>query len=597
MTIQVLGLVSLPVTVTLLATALAAQVAPGAPSRRDDQPRLERWVYRPTTPFRLDPQSQSQDRITVKFRDELRVRLVGGKLVSLEGADLRRVNGILVGSELMRTFTRGVEELDAERARAARNVPAHEAPLADLNNYFTIATSGIAATERIVSALLEEPLVETAYANFIAVPTNDLPPPTPLLEANQGYLGAAPSGYEYRTVETIVGARGEGLYLAQLEGKHTLDHEDHSTVSAATILGTPPTSAWDSWQQHGTACLGIMGAQRNAYGVRGMASDHERFYTSSLQNGADNMVSLATGVLRPGDVMSSSYAWVVSSLHAPADYVQSVYDAIRIAAASGIVYTIAAGNTNHDLADTAIYGNRYLPSSTPSGAFITGASGSGDLSRAGFSNFGAVVVANCWGSGVATTGYGSAFDPGDVRQQYTNGFSGTSAATPALAGVLASMSGAIQAQLLRAPTLAELRNALLTTGTAIPGNGGQIGNRPALTQMLATVGLPDGLLVSQDAAIGSNAVLALDGPAGAPFGVLMSFGTGNTGFGANRPLLLDVATLIVAGQGQLDASGNASPSFGVPNDPSLIGGELFVQCVQIRGSALHLSNSCMLWIH
>ncbi|MBI5850321.1 MAG: S8 family serine peptidase [Planctomycetes bacterium] len=582
---------NLALALSSFAAALGAQSAP------DQVARTERWVYRPATPIRVDPTSPIADRVTLKFRDSLRVRLAGGELSDRDGADLRAVNGALRGATVARLFTRSTDELDAERERVARNLAAGEAPLADLNNWFAVRTTGAAATERLVEALLAEPHVETAYAEFAVAKTSDIPPPTPLLESSQGYLGAPPAGYAYDAVQTIVGARGQGLYLAQLEGKHTLDHEDVTSVTAATILGVPASANWNSWQQHGTACLGIMGAQRNAYGMRGMASDHAAFYTSSLENGAPNMVSLATAALRAGDVMSSSYAWVVSGLHAPADWDQATYDAIRIAAASGIVYTIAAGNTNHDLADTTIYGNRYLPASTPSGAFITGASGPGDSSRAGFSNFGAVVVANCWGSGVATTGYGSAFDPGDVRQQYTYGFSGTSSATPALAGVIGSLCGAIQEQLGRTPTLAELRGALLSTGTPIPGNGGRIGTRPDLVQLFAAFGLPDGLAVTQDAVLGGTATLAAGGPVGAPHGLLLAFSTGSTGFGANRPLLLDVANLIVAGSAVLDGSGSAQYAFAVPADPSLLGAELFFQGVQIRGGALHLSNSVMLWIH
>lgn len=581
-----------------LALALSSFAAVlGAQSAPDEVARTERWVYRPATPIRIDPTSPIADRVTLKFRDSLRVRLSGAELFDRDGADLRAVNGALRGASVERLFTRSTDELDAERERVARNLARGEPPLADLNNWFAVRTTGAAATERLVEALLAEPVVETAYAEFAVARTTDIPPPTPLLESSQSYLGAPPAGYAYDAVQTIVGARGQGLYLAQLEGKHTLDHEDVTSVTAATILGLPASAGWSSWQQHGTACLGIMGAQRNAYGVRGMASDHAAFYTASLQNGAANMVSLATAALRAGDVMSSSYAWVVSSLHAPADWDQSTYDAIRIAAAAGIVYTIAAGNTNHDLADTAIYGNRYLPASTPSGAFITGASGAGDSSRAGFSNFGAVVVANCWGSGVATTGYGSAFDPGDLRQQYTYSFSGTSSATPALAGVIASLCGAIQEQLGRTPTLAEIRSALLSTGTAIPGNGGGVGTRPDLVQLFAAFGLPDGLAVTQDAVLGGTATLAVQGPAGAPHGLLLAFATGDTSFGANRPLLLDVANLIVAGSAVLDGNGSASHSFSVPADPSLLGAELFFQSVQVRSGALHLSNSVMLWIH
>ncbi|MGE0143396.1 MAG: S8 family serine peptidase [Planctomycetota bacterium] len=573
--------------------AIAAAVLAAALSAQSDTPSLERWVYRPAQPFEVDPSSHLGDQVIVKFRDEVAVRLVDGRLTGID-AGLEAIESALAGATIRRLFSRDEADLDAERTRLSRQLEPGTPPLANLNRYFAVQTAGPRETERIVNELLASPVIETAYASFRAVPTGDIPPATPNFEVNQPHLASAPSGFGHRDVESVVGARGQGLYLAQLEGKHTLDHEDFPAGTPGFVLGTPASSAWNGWTEHGTACIGIMGGGRNAYGVRGMGSDCERFYTSSLENGASNMVSLATAALRAGDVMSSSYAWVVSGAHAPADWDQATYDAIRIAATAGIFYAYSAGNTQQDIGNTSLYGNRYAPGSLPSGGFIIGATGAGDSSRISFSNFGTQVVTNGWGTGVGTTGYGQMFDPGDVRQRYTPNFGGTSAAAPCVAGVLASLSGAMQHQLGRVPTLTEVRTALVNTGTAIPG--GSIGNRPDLVALFQAFGVFDGLRVTQDALLGQNASLALDGEANAPFGIVASLGIGSTPIGANRPLLLDSANLFVIGSGALDANGDASFATLVPNDPALIDAQLFVQSVQARTGGLHLSNSVVWWL-
>jgi hypothetical protein len=564
----------------LVALAAAFSItAPAFPQNRE--------VYRPATPFVFDRTSMHPQRVIVKFDDGARVRLVGAEWAAADGAALRGVREAVRGHRVERLFTRSADELDRERAELQRLVPVGEPPLADLNSYYLVTTDGAGATERLVDALLREPIVATAYAEHLVVPT-DIPPPTPLFENRQTYLGAPPSGYGYSAIESIVGARGHGIRMAQLEGRHTYGHEDVSQLVATDLLGSAG-SAYASWEAHSTACVGIMAANRNGFGVRGLGSDCERFYTSSLQSGAANMVSLATGVLRAGDAMSSSYAWVVAGgLHAPADWDQSVHDAVRIASTKGVHYAFSAGNTSHDLGDTGVYGNRYVPTAVGSGGFIIGASGAGDLARASFSNFGTRIEANGWGAGVATIGYGDLFNPNDIRQHYAASFGGTSAAAPAVAGVIASLSGAVKEQNGRTLTNTEIRTALRATGTPITGT---IGTRPDLGELLARFGLPDGLLTTRDGTVGGSFGQVVTGPAGAPFGLVLSTGRGNSPIGANRPVLLDPVVLIAYHTGVLPPGGTASLTFGVPLIPALAGRDMFAQAVQDRGGTFHLSNS------
>jgi hypothetical protein len=113
-------------------------------------------------------------------------------------------------------------------------------------------------------------------------------------------------------------------------------------------------------------------------------------------------------------------------------------------------------------------------------AIIVGAGSPTDHSRLDFSSYGSRVDVQGWGVNVTTTGYGDAFNPGDVRQKYTKVFSGTSSATPIVAGAVLDIQGILKgcpgAQLL---TPAIMRQTLVDTGTPQPSpENGHIGPLP-----------------------------------------------------------------------------------------------------------------------
>ena len=100
-----------------------------------------------------------------------------------------------------------------------------------------------------------------------------------------------------------------------------------------------------------------------------------------------------------------------------------------------------------------------------------------------FSSYGSRLDLQGWGSGVATSGYGYAFDPGDVRQRYTASFSGTSSASPIVAGSVLALQGALKGRGLRVATPEEIREALVATGTLQLGSE-HIGPLPRLSEAL-----------------------------------------------------------------------------------------------------------------
>jgi hypothetical protein len=88
------------------------------------------------------------------------------------------------------------------------------------------------------------------------------------------------------------------------------------------------------------------------------------------------------------------------------------------------------------------------------------------------------------------------------------------------------------------------------------------------TRQLAWRGLPR---------VGQPLVMGVFGPAGSPWILAAALGTGATFVPHVGTVLLDPATLVVAGFGVLDGDGLASPVFQVPPQPALEGVELFWQ--------------------
>ena len=259
-------------------------------------------------------------------------------------------------------------------------------------------------------------------------------------------------------------------------------------------------------------------------------------------------------------------------------------------------YTFSAGNTSDSLDDTAKFGDRYLPTSQSSEGFIIGATEGGDTARANFSSYGTRIDANGWGRNVATLGYGNLFQAGsDDLQDYTATFSGTSSAAPSVAGVIAALVGAVHEQNGQLLTIAQVRAALATTGTPIPGPE-NIGNRPRLDQLLAAFGLPDGLLVTQQATVGGSFTYEVRGSEGEIWGLLLASRRGTTATPWNRPILLEVTRMFAYAGGTLPAGGVLTQTDPVPNDPVLRGADFFLQAGFARNGTVHVSNSAELLI-
>jgi hypothetical protein len=86
-------------------------------------------------------------------------------------------------------------------------------------------------------------------------------------------------------------------------------------------------------------------------------------------------------------------------------------------------------------------------------------------SRIWFSNYGRIVDVQGWGWHVTTLGYGDAQGGTTEDSWYTLRFSGTSSASPIVAGAVACLQGFAKAHIGRPLTPSEVRDILKATGT------------------------------------------------------------------------------------------------------------------------------------
>ncbi|MDP8238827.1 MAG: S8 family serine peptidase [Candidatus Hatepunaea meridiana] len=436
-----------------------------------------------------------QDCLTIKFVEGSRVRLRNSKLVSLTGRNLTNYNKVIRQyriRSLTRLFSRAEHLLDAEREIGQQRSGKQ---LGDLNNYYRVILDSTENPEDFINNLNRLGVIEIAYPEpKYYAPFEDIPPPTPDFTEHQGYLYEAPGGIDAPAAWDFPGGKGEGIRIISIDGP--IGRYDHEDLKEPFYINRYN----NAMGAHSTSVLGIMISQHNGYGMDGICPEVE-IGSYEVHQHDDGYPNLADGInqiadtLREGDIFTTTIGifidWVVNNI----ECFQANFDAVSAATANGRICAAAAGNDGG-----------FIPNFRHSGSISVGAGAppSGnfgpDRSRLRFSNYGQRVELQGWGEEVGTT-CGSLWRPdiNAARQGYGNTFSGTSGATPIVAGAIACIQGITKARTGGRWTLnwRQMRDLLVETGSPQqdgPNGMGHIGPRPNLAEAIEHIPYPFGVL-------------------------------------------------------------------------------------------------------
>lgn len=495
------------------------------------QPAQDLRVVPPAEVYVL-PDDAPVEAVIIKFREGSGVRLDGPRFTlgarsprdeqslragGLEAGDmpgeLEAVNRLVAEATstsvqaVRPTFAAAPEELRRLRDEGERR---GSRVLADLTLYHTLPlTEGtvFADVAALVAALNALPLVEIAYAEPPGTdPQADAPPTTPDFEFQQGYLDPAPGGIDARYGWTVPGGTGTGVRIVDVEQGLTPDHEDLPPLFAQIGSLNPGSS------DHGTAVMGVLVAADNGYGVTGIAHGAEAGFVSHFGDPTfAQAILIATLLVDDGDVIvieiqaggpangqaclpgcnvcTGTATSPPQDNSVPIEFFQANFDAVQTATANGLVVVAAAGNGGGDL-DDPVYNSLFDRTVRDSGAILVGAGDPVTHAPSCFTNYGDRIDLQGWGGGVTTLGYGTLFDgigppdgpngTGFPQQRYVAGFSGTSSATPVVAGAAAAVQGAVIAAGGDPLTSQQMRDVLRAGATPQAADARDIGPLPNL---------------------------------------------------------------------------------------------------------------------
>jgi hypothetical protein len=326
-------------------------------------------------------------------------------------------------------------------ARAAEADPSQQPAPLDMY-YVAEVPPGVDAAE-LAKTLSNAPGVELAYVEGRPAPPPFIDPTDDDLQPMQGYLDPAPDGIDAEFAwpradgSGFPGGDGAGVRFIDLEQGWTLNHEDLAAAGITLLSGIN-----NVFVDHGTSVLGEVVAVDNDRGCVGIAPAAPTRVVSQWRT--PNTFSTAEAIMDAVDALSFGDVLLLEAQtfldpnagtgpFVPVETEPAIFDVIRLATSLGIVVIEAAANGNVDLDLYAhpVKGdflNRASAAFSDSGAIMVGAAGATHPHvRLGFSNHGSRIDCYGWGERVRTTTSPS-------TTAYTSGFSGTSSASPIIAG-------------------------------------------------------------------------------------------------------------------------------------------------------------------
>jgi subtilisin family serine protease len=235
-------------------------------------------------------------------------------------------------------------------------------------------------------------------------------------------------------------ARGKSIKVAVLDTGVDFNHPDlKDNIKAYVDFTGSPFGAQDK-QGHGTHCAGIIAAENNGVGIIGVAPSVELYCAKVLgDNGSGGFDSIIKGldwaIAQGVDVISMSLG---CGMEPPLE----MHQAIQRASQAGIIMVAATGNENSRVGWPAMFDEVIAVSAM-----------SPDHQRANFSNYGIKNEIMAPGVNILST-----FKDGGYAR-----LSGTSMATPMIAGSLALYLSYLKAKGLPKPTLEQVHQKLVSS--------------------------------------------------------------------------------------------------------------------------------------
>ena len=426
------------------------------------------------------------------------VRLKPGQTLNhaFDLATAAEESGLAKLTELLNQFSLTAQPLvDPNTATTLRKIEekvANErfAPRHSLSNYWRIDARKL--PREVLTKLEEElhnlPGVDLVYREKTVsdpfMPEND---PFAGLEK---FLDPAPIGVDAKSAWAQPSGHGNGMRFIDLEQGWS-PNEDVPLV--APLFNHNHDGKFGFVGDHGAAVLGIIAGIDNDVGVIGMATELESVRVVSHWNKHDIHNQNITGALTAAALADPPphVILIEAQLGEPELPVETdpfIFDAIRLAVASGITVIEAAGNGNQDLDAWANGDSKHRLNRLDdddfldSGAIVVGAgTAKSPHNRSTWnpeqgSNFGSRVDCYAWGDSIVTAGYGDLQADASGKKRYTNTFGGTSGASAIIAGCALLVQG-MHVQANGSPLSPEdMRKRLSCPGTGTAQDNAVAGN-------------------------------------------------------------------------------------------------------------------------
>src|SRR5215470_1009861 len=327
----------------------------------------------PSNPPQMHPTAGGgRAELVVLLKPEAGLRATAAGPTSVTGANTASLAAVLSAHRAVMHPLFGLSEdrLQAQTRALLTGVPTPAAEAEpDLARFYRVAADE-SRLAQLAQELRGHQLVEAAYVKPAGEPPvvaevrpsglNDMQPDaaeppsaTPNFVPNQVYLNAAPVGVDAQFAWSLPGGSGSGIKIIDCEWGWRFTHEDLLQNQGGVVAGTSSTDT-----NHGTAVLGVISGDANAFGITGIAYGAVISASSFNDQSTSQAIKAAADKLGRGDI-------ILLEIHRPGPNAPSPpqgqlgyiaiewwpddFAAIRYAVQRGLVVVEAAGNGSQNL--------------------------------------------------------------------------------------------------------------------------------------------------------------------------------------------------------------------------------------------------------